>query len=469
MFKFPHVYGGIVAHHVSVCHKKIDQFFEKLAYSNYDLIVLLGPNHFNIGQEDIQTSLAEYSTPHGKIRTDTQVIRKFLENDLVHVISSEMFSKEHSISGLVPYIRKYLPASLLVPFIFKSGTSQDKCDRIAEQILRLSVAKKILVLASVDFSHYLYQAEANFHDNISIQSINSFDFNKIFNLKLDSHPSIYTLLKYLLNNSAAKMTAVGNYTSNQFSQSKDEKVVSYFFAYFVKGKPSKSKADSIVFLGDIKSKQISSNNLFKMRLFFCSVDLILANIEGDYMEIISDKHRSYRILLDSLLENKIYAMKNRAFLNRAVIKEDVEYLSENNVGFLDKFNHGKNYFIKKLNHGRLGCLLADNVSETSPGDYAVLIKQVKAKVDYLVVFVFWNENPPLADAKARARQLIDQGADIVIGNLRERTKHELHNDKLIIYSLDNFLNKNDNHSKDSISSVGLVFDSHKKNYKYYFF
>jgi MEMO1 family protein len=471
MFDKNHIYGGIVAHHLSVCEEQIENFFNKISLGKnkkYDLVVLLGPNHFNAGSNEIQTSLPEYDTVHGKLKVDSEIIDRLAKRSLLHLMDQQIFLKDHSITSLVPFIKKYFPHSSFLPIILKNGVSRHKCNNLAQKLLKLAEKRKIIVLASVDFSHYLSQEAAYFHDLISIDSISSFDFQKISELELDSWPSIYTLLKYLSIQSAQKMTLIDRTDSNKIKHSQEKTVVSYVFSYFSKGKPIVKKSDSVLCLGNIHSSRLKCYDFSNNRRFFYSVDFLISNIEGNYQEIIDNGNSCHSLLAEQLFKNRICPIKDGSIINWRDLGSDIEYLTAENVRYLQEFEHGGNYFIKKLNYGKLGCLFIDFFEKKELVNYNLLIKQLKTKADYLMAYVYWPDGFSLENAKKTAHYLIEKGIDVVLGNYKECTKCEIYNDKLIVYSLKEFRSYDHFEDLSWQSAVGLVFEG-KGKFKYQIF
>jgi phenylalanyl-tRNA synthetase beta chain len=60
--------------------------------------------------------------------------------------------------------------------------------------------QKIVIIASVDFSHHTDKQTAELNDKKSLQVITNFDLERLYSLNIDSPNTIYVLLKYLDNN-----------------------------------------------------------------------------------------------------------------------------------------------------------------------------------------------------------------------------------------------------------------------------
>ena len=69
-------------------------------------------------------------------------------------IENKYYSKEHGIFVHYPFIKKYFPEAKIMPLILKVGTPQVNLERLVAALVKLE-PKKTLILASVDFTHYV--------------------------------------------------------------------------------------------------------------------------------------------------------------------------------------------------------------------------------------------------------------------------------------------------------------------------
>jgi AmmeMemoRadiSam system protein B len=186
------VYGAVVPHHL-LAHELIGEVFAKLAKRPPPLIILLGPNHYNLGNRILTCSLA-WQTPFGRVEVDDDIVDELLKTKLVKQ-DDRPFTKEHSIGNLMPFIKYYLPDTKVVPIIFHHDVSKKEAEQIA-QCLSNYVDKGAVVIASVDFSHYLSREKAEQKDQETIKAMKERDFDKLLsfgNDHLDSPASLVTL------------------------------------------------------------------------------------------------------------------------------------------------------------------------------------------------------------------------------------------------------------------------------------
>lgn len=135
----------------------------------------------------------DWHTHFGLAQTDLDKVNTLLKNNTIKK-EEHIFKREHSIFGIVPFIKKTFPHARIVPIVVKSSLSQTECDKLAQQLFEIS-DEQTLIIASVDFSHYLPAEEADLYDKESISALQNFDLGRIYSLdrtkNFDSPISLY--------------------------------------------------------------------------------------------------------------------------------------------------------------------------------------------------------------------------------------------------------------------------------------
>jgi poly-gamma-glutamate synthesis protein (capsule biosynthesis protein) len=122
------------------------------------------------------------------------------------------------------------------------------------------------------------------------------------------------------------------------------------------------------------------------------------------------------------------------------IQQTTALLQENKILFSGVVSDVTIQEVKGLKVGFLGWNLLDKIEK---GEILNTIKAFRARVDLLVVSVHWGEEYqafPAVWQREFAKQMIDVGADLVVGNHSHWAQPvEIYNNKLIIYSHGNFV------------------------------
>jgi AmmeMemoRadiSam system protein B len=270
--------GLIVSHHF-IMAKEIAKTISIIKEQKPKTIIIFAPNHFNVGNGNATAIENGYATPWGNLEIDSTLNEEIIKNGLA-IKDDSPFENEHSISSLVGFIKYYSPQTKIVPILLKRNMKKEDAQKMGENIFKL-IPKDSMVIASVDFSHHLGRMGAQFHDNISIGAIESFDFEKIYNLELDSPSSITILLKILQLQKAGKMEYFNTSSADYFKDFESDDVTSYLFASFEKGDIQKNKRDSALYFNlselDFKNENsFTGNAIGKKQNFLKGSDLLVA-------------------------------------------------------------------------------------------------------------------------------------------------------------------------------------------------
>ncbi|PIR66671.1 MAG: AmmeMemoRadiSam system protein B, partial [Parcubacteria group bacterium CG10_big_fil_rev_8_21_14_0_10_36_14] len=436
------IVAGIIPHHL-LAADLIAEFFYNLRDGDYDIVILIGPNHFNTGDSEIITSSYNWQTPYGILECDKKDLKKLLETDDIH-IEEGVFENEHSINSEVSFIKKTFPKAKFLPIILKSSIDSTEAENLAEKLFELSKNKKVLVLASVDFSHYKDSPTAQKNDKESIGAIDDYDFDKVYNLDIDSPASIYTLLKFsrlsgsefeLLNNSNSAILADKLYI---------ESTTSYVTGYFTKSN-SAPKAIKMLFFGDMmldrgvdeKIKQYGLDYIFGQldkESFYKGYDLISANLEGAVTNngehYAPEKEFDFAFKPEIIADLKKYNFNFFNLANNHFGDQGAQGISETLKNLDDiGFNYAgcgngiisdcssKILILENKKIGMVG--LTAFWGEFDLEKAKQKISEIKNKTDIVILNVHWGEELDTQFTSYQqkiAYALIDYGADLIIGH-----------------------------------------------------
>lgn len=176
------ILGGIVPHHLLV-RDIIADFFVELPKENIDNIIILGPNHQEIGVEKI--------------------------------VFNPKF-EDQSITALTPFIKSEYPKSKIIPILLKREISLLECRGLADKLLKMPGNN--LLLASIDFSHYLPSEDAEANDKEILARIRNRDYEGLLKLNsdyVDSNAALVTALMYYEQRSMNNINILSNTNSGR--------------------------------------------------------------------------------------------------------------------------------------------------------------------------------------------------------------------------------------------------------------
>jgi len=226
--------GGVIPHH-TLPGFLIARFFLTLSDQETppERIILIGPNHPDAGSSIVLTSSRKWETPFGRVDVDEEIVNKLLSQAVVGEDAS-IISREHSVVAIMPYIKYYLPEARVVPIVIQSKADAELVRRLTELLTSVSEARTVVV-AAVDFSHYLTAAEATEKDRETKHLLLAFESDAFYDLGneyLDSPASIALLLEMMKVRGVSGADIFENTNSGFLSGDFRKPVTSYFTVGF---------------------------------------------------------------------------------------------------------------------------------------------------------------------------------------------------------------------------------------------
>lgn len=220
--------GCIVPHHL-VAKDLIHEVFQNLIRNKYKTVVLIGPDHESIDKGKIFTTLNNWQTPTGVLKTDTELTKELLKCSFIEVNNNKL-TMEHSTSSIIPFINYYLEGVNVVTLVLTKQVKLSDVEILTDVLYENINMEETLFIASIDFSHYLNLDSADKMDLISMEAIQNKDINRIMsftNDNLDSPISIVTMLKMMDKADIAEKVVLNHSNSELILKKKTEETTSY--------------------------------------------------------------------------------------------------------------------------------------------------------------------------------------------------------------------------------------------------
>lgn len=465
------IYAGVVPHHL-LAKDLIEDFFVYISSRKRpETVVLLSPDHFNtasiLGNSFI-TLPPETHEFYG-IEVDGSLIRALsFRNSLI--FNNAGVSLEHGITNLISFMKKYLPGTKIVPLVIPCSISRKKVNHFTS-CLNSTVSLKTIVIASVDFSHYLPPRVAQFHDIKSIRTLINFEKENFENLEVDSWQSLYIARAFAQLRGGEFPEIIGYSNSADFLKGEYiEKSTSYFSVVFkeesledVKG-AEEFKGKTILLVGDIMLNRgveylMNKNSRFypvqKISQFLRGVDIVFGNLEGPVTEDCREFSENFfkfafkPAAVDTLryASFNLLSLANNHTLDRGLkgLDETRKHLEEQNIKTVgDPLSCGQDFCFQKENI----IFLAFNIIVPLPCRDEEIIKTItltrsQNPESFLIVSVHWGQEYQLRSSLSQQRlshKIVDAGADLIIGHHPHVVQDiEIYKGKCIFYSLGNFI------------------------------
>lgn len=185
--------GLIVPHFDPVSNLTISALKE--VTTTPDLIILIAPNHYEAGTSPIITGsyLSSKFALHPKF-----AIEKMQQLAQMTVASYEdaVISGDHSIGTPLPLIAQKFPNTPIVAIVLKYHQNPEDIQNLLLALQKIST-NNTLIVASLDFSHYLSSDIAPLKDAQTQKYIEAHDYKHIEGLSNDYIDSPWTLITFL--------------------------------------------------------------------------------------------------------------------------------------------------------------------------------------------------------------------------------------------------------------------------------
>jgi len=176
-------------------------FFEIVKQCNqkFDTVVIINPNHTGLGHEIAFDDNDAWETPLGEVYLDIEF------GQSLGIEFSEIEQKqEHSGEVMVPFLQHFLNYEFKIAPITLSNQTYKNAKLLAERLVESAsvLNRRLLLIASSDFSHFLSPEEGKEKDAYVLENIITLDSEAIEkvvrkkNISVCGYGPIMTLIEY---------------------------------------------------------------------------------------------------------------------------------------------------------------------------------------------------------------------------------------------------------------------------------
>lgn len=185
--KYPKKHGGlavsgIISPHHDTAAGYTAELFQKIDGFKIERVIIVGPNHENKGAGDILAAPISYTYFGGTVHSDSLVEKMIRDNMAAR--DASVFKTEHSIYNIVPYVHYYFPEAKIVPIALSADVGKQQAQGLGKYLSR-QMDEGTLLIASIDFSHYLDSEQARVKDLSTKEALMVRDYDKLYSLNSD--------------------------------------------------------------------------------------------------------------------------------------------------------------------------------------------------------------------------------------------------------------------------------------------
>jgi len=475
------IISGVVPHHL-LAKDIMEDFFSYISSREKpETIVILSPDHFQCGilmesNSFITITVDSNDKEFNNLKIDTLLWGKLFKKNKMALNNSAVIA-EHGVTALLPYIRKYFPETNILPILIPADITKEQVKQLVKTIDENTLLNTI-VIASVDFSHYLPSRAADFHDVKSIRVLLNFEEENFKNIEVDCWQALYAVRLFAKLRQREAPYVIAHKNSADFLDLELEETTSYFSVVFGEKKPEEIFTGStvgvfnegvktILLVGDIMLDRgvenlIKQNSIYypfqKIGQFLRGVDVIFGNLEGPIVNNPPEfPANSLKFAFNpevikgvSWCNFNLFSLANNHTLDmgKEGLEETKEWLKKYGINFVGDPLSGSS---DKLNSSFFGdniTFLAFNQIFPFIAKEEEIIKTIKTAISlnpdkFLIVSLHWGEEYKLINSSTQqklAHQVIEAGADLIIGHHPHVVQNiEKYQEKLIFYSLGNFV------------------------------
>lgn len=479
-------FQSIVVNHHLLAADLVAQAFNAVATDKRRTVLLVSPNHFGIGRGAVIMSGRDWQTPYGLLRHDTRLGNTLSDGGIVSV-EEDVFTREHGIYNILPFIKKSLPNARVVPLAINDRVGGKRVLEIAAE-LNKHLPDDVLIVGSFDFSHGVTDLAADFHDATSLEVLRTLDANGVQSLNIDSRPGLALLMDVSRLRGAEEFVLFSH--ANAVDYTRDQAmtdVTSYFTGGYVSGNPVHGNQATVLAFGDVMLDRTLRVSLTRygnaypfeqVRRMLNGSDLTVANLEGTITSFPPKRLEPENILFTfdpgvapalRSVGFDVFSLANNHIddFGREGLLQTKDYLDAFELSHFGDYFNQQNIVSMQTVRGMRIAFIGFHEFSYAPRE-AVLdaIAAAKKDADAVIVYPHWGpeyELSPSTNQILLARQFIDAGADVVLGAHPHVVQPiEVYKGKLIVYSMGNFVfdQQFSNEVKNGLG-IGLVIHRNK--------
>lgn len=139
-----------------------------------EVVVLVGPSHYVAFEGAAVYPSGFFQTPLGAVQIDAAVAERLLAAAPMIREDVGVHGREHSLEMQLPFIRRLLPETRMVPVLMGDQTAEAAA-ALGAALAEACAGERVLLVASTDLSHYHERSVARRLDAAVIDCVERFD------------------------------------------------------------------------------------------------------------------------------------------------------------------------------------------------------------------------------------------------------------------------------------------------------
>lgn len=164
------VRAALVNHHI-LASDLLGRLFSWLQFCRPEIkrVIILSPDHFLRGQAFVSTHIRPYRVSGKLVPSAVSAITQVTTTLSFVEEAPELFTNEHGVGALVPFVARAWPQVSIASFAIRSDLPREDAARFVEVLKTIGDEKTLFVISS-DMSHYLSRHQALVNDEQTRQA-----------------------------------------------------------------------------------------------------------------------------------------------------------------------------------------------------------------------------------------------------------------------------------------------------------
>lgn len=222
--------AAIVPHHLTA-RSFLADLVQRLPDTRPATIVIVGPDHQNAGTSLVTATADDWQSGGVRYPVNRTAVEQLRSSGLL-TTNNTVIRQEHSVLVPMAFLAHRYPTAQFVLLAIRSSFDRALLRSLVDELHSL-LGPNDLVIASVDFSHYQFLAQAEQEDQQSLELLQAGDSDALGRISADSPASLSVAMRFAQIRNSARLTVLRHGNSAQIlGDPTIQSTTSYFTAVF---------------------------------------------------------------------------------------------------------------------------------------------------------------------------------------------------------------------------------------------
>jgi len=157
------------------------QSFYAISSQRFDLAIIVGPNHWGIGENVATMRDGTWQTPLGSVEVDSEAADMAVQSEK---IGADFFShtRDHSLEVQVPMLQYVFQDKIKILPIILNSQDIDTARDVGGEMAEIALQKSTMIIGSSDLTHYESNDFAHSQDSALLEPVRRLDVEGFYSV-----------------------------------------------------------------------------------------------------------------------------------------------------------------------------------------------------------------------------------------------------------------------------------------------